>query len=119
MIRKMPPSQVMRGGQRFFLATNAKRLRGDHAQTRRLSGLTIRRKNHHAPGKEKPAAVSSAGFRNSCDDDDMQVICPTCQILFLRASICARELSIQIPEPAARSSRWQPVRGLWQAVPAI
>ena len=32
-------------------------------------------------GCKKPAAVSRAGFRNSCDDADMPVICPTCQII--------------------------------------
>jgi hypothetical protein len=28
---------------------------------------------------QKPAAVSGAGFCSSCDDEDMPVICPTCQ----------------------------------------
>src|ERR1700676_4464967 len=35
MIRKSMPSGLTRGGYRFSLATNAKRLRGDHAQTKR------------------------------------------------------------------------------------
>jgi hypothetical protein len=34
MIRKKPAPHLMRGGHWFSLATNAKRLRGDHAQTR-------------------------------------------------------------------------------------
>src|SRR6266849_3675253 len=45
MIRKsMPAGHDPMGGYRFSLATNAKRLRGDHAQTKRQSGMTIRRK---------------------------------------------------------------------------
>jgi hypothetical protein len=35
MIRKKPAPHLMRGGYRFSLATNAERLRGDHAQTKR------------------------------------------------------------------------------------
>src|SRR6266481_3346666 len=34
---------IRKSGYRFSLATNAKRLRGDHAQTKRWSGMTIRR----------------------------------------------------------------------------
>src|SRR5450755_4919669 len=45
MIRKsMPSGYDPMGGYRFSLATNAKRLRGDHAQTKRWSAMTIRGK---------------------------------------------------------------------------
>jgi hypothetical protein len=37
-------SMIRKSGYRFSLATNAKRLRGDHAQTKRWSAMTIRRK---------------------------------------------------------------------------
>ena len=36
MIRKKPCPYLMRGGNRFSLGTNAKRLPGDHAPTLRL-----------------------------------------------------------------------------------
>src|SRR6266852_280780 len=39
---------IRKSGCRFSLATNAKRLRGDHAQTIRSSEMTIR---HHALGR--------------------------------------------------------------------
>src|SRR5260221_9679485 len=39
---------IRKSGYRFSLATNAKRLRGDHAQTKRSSGMTILEKSHHA-----------------------------------------------------------------------
>jgi hypothetical protein len=59
---------------------------------------------------KKPAAsFLAAGFWNSCDDDNVQVICPTCQIFlqtFLRAS-CKREKNNRdqrkIPIAASRS----------------
>src|SRR6267378_1672028 len=42
MIRKsMPSGHDPMGGYRFSLATNAKRLRGDHAQTKRWSGMRL------------------------------------------------------------------------------
>jgi len=45
MIRKsMPLGHDPMGGYRFSLATNAKRLPGDHAPTKSWSGMTIRRK---------------------------------------------------------------------------
>ena len=44
MIRKKPAPHLMRVGFRFSLATNAKRLPGDHAPTKSWSGMTIRRK---------------------------------------------------------------------------
>jgi hypothetical protein len=45
MIRKsMPSGHDPMGGHRFSLARNAKRLRGDHTQTKRSSAMTIRRK---------------------------------------------------------------------------
>jgi hypothetical protein len=31
---------------------------------------------------KKPAAVPGAGFCDACDDENMPVICPTCQIPF-------------------------------------
>jgi hypothetical protein len=37
-------SMIRKSGYRFSLATNAKRLRGDHAQTKTWSEMTIRRK---------------------------------------------------------------------------
>jgi hypothetical protein len=30
---------------------------------------------------KSPRPVAGAGFQISCDDEDMPVICPTCQIL--------------------------------------
>jgi hypothetical protein len=43
-LRCPPPwSMIRKSGHRFSLATNAKRLRGDHAQTKRQIGMTIRR----------------------------------------------------------------------------
>jgi hypothetical protein len=45
MIRKsMPSGHDPMGGYRFSLGTNAKRLPKGHAQTKRQSGMTIRRK---------------------------------------------------------------------------
>ena len=45
MIRKsMRLGHDAMGGYRFSLAANAKRLRGDYAQTKGWSGVTIRRK---------------------------------------------------------------------------
>src|SRR5260370_38070071 len=48
---------IRKSGYRFSLATNAKRLRGDHAQTKGWSGMTIRRKViplQHDPEKWVP-----------------------------------------------------------------
>jgi hypothetical protein len=43
-LRCPPPwSMIRKSGHRFSLATNAKRLRGDHAQSKRQIGMTIRR----------------------------------------------------------------------------
>jgi hypothetical protein len=43
MIRKSTPSGFDATGRyRFSLATSATRLRGDHAQAKRQSGMTIR-----------------------------------------------------------------------------
>src|SRR6266567_7740082 len=42
--KSMPSGHDPTGGCRFPLVTNAKRLPGDHAQTRNQSGMTIRRK---------------------------------------------------------------------------
>jgi hypothetical protein len=41
--------RLMRGGYRFSLATNAKRLRGDHAQTKKIEQDDDSKKSHHAP----------------------------------------------------------------------
>jgi hypothetical protein len=41
---------------------------------------------------KKPAAsFLSAGLFKSCDDDNMPVICPTCQILFAIVIASARD----------------------------
>jgi hypothetical protein len=34
---------------------------------------------------KSPRPVAGTGFQISCDDEDMPVICPTCQILIRRA----------------------------------
>src|SRR4051812_38983773 len=49
---------IRKTGYRFFLATNAKRLRGDHAQTKRSSATTFRRKVIRL---QPPASGSLAG----------------------------------------------------------
>src|SRR5882724_1459092 len=48
MIRKSMPSGLTRGWYRFSLATNAKRLRGDHAQTKKIERDEDSKKSHPA-----------------------------------------------------------------------
>jgi hypothetical protein len=52
---------------------------------------------------KNPRPVSRRGL-NSCDDEDMPVICPTCQILLERPPIFIAGNSLsRIPAPVARS----------------
>ena len=74
MIRKsMPSGHDPMGGHRFSLATNAKRLRGDHAQTKRWSGMTIRRKVIPLWGARIPQghAARIGMIRPNIEDDAM------------------------------------------------
>src|ERR1700682_5252745 len=43
-------SMIRKSGYRFSLATNAKRLRGDHAQTKKIERDDDSKKSHPAPG---------------------------------------------------------------------
>ena len=48
-----------------------------------------------------------AGFGNSCDDENMPVICPTCQMSSLRRPMAGVQAgSIQTPEPVAARLSW-------------
>jgi hypothetical protein len=51
-----------------------------------------------------------AGFCNSCDDEDMSVICPTCQTFLKTAADLAADASSQTPAPVARIFRRRPLR---------
>ena len=48
MIRKKPAPHLMRGGFRFSLGTNARRLPGDHAPTRKIERDDDSKKSHPA-----------------------------------------------------------------------
>src|SRR5712675_69757 len=79
MIRKsMPSGHDPMGGYRFSLGTNAKRLPGDHAQTKRWSGMTIRGKViplQHDPEKWVPVFPRDkrkAFARRSCSNKKME-----------------------------------------------
>jgi hypothetical protein len=60
MIRKsMPSGHDPMGGYRFSLATNAKRLRGDHAQTKKIERDDDSKKSH-------PALASQIQISSAC-----------------------------------------------------
>jgi hypothetical protein len=58
---------------------------------------------------KKPAAVSGAGFENSCDDASMPLICPTCQILTENSANHIRKIETNSAKRAAQTKKPAPV----------
>src|SRR6267378_3052825 len=53
---------IRKSGYRFSLATNAKRLRGDHAQTKKIERDDDSKKSHPALGSSLRAAITTPFF---------------------------------------------------------
>jgi hypothetical protein len=95
---------IRKSAKRFSLATNAKRLRGDHAQTKRQIGVTIRRSVIPILESQPDRRAGTASNTDGTERCEAQVLGspPFCAVRGCTAGAVEAKASASFPSQADR-----------------